>query len=158
MKIDEYFFLITPLWGMLDGHAAMKSRRQGLILELIERISKQISAYDKAVEDLTRTKYPQTAILRSVHGVGPIASLTFVLTIADKDRFPRSRDVGSYLGLRPKRSQSGDRDPQLRITKAGDAYMRKILISVCSIYSRPVAPTYAIGPHRAVRCGSWKSA
>ncbi len=103
------------------------------LIELIERISKQISAYDKAVEDLARTKYPQTAILRSVHGVDPIASLTFVLTISDKDRFPRSRDVGSYLGLRPKRSQSGDRDPQLRITKAGDAYMRKILIQ-CAQY------------------------
>lgn len=103
------------------------------IMDLIERVNKDITAYDKSIEELSRSKYPQTATLRTVPGVGPIASLTFVLTIADKSRFVRSRDVGAYFGLRPKRSQSGDRDPQLRITKAGDTYMRKVLIQ-CSQY------------------------
>jgi transposase len=43
--------------------------------------------------------------------------LTYVLTLASKERFKRSRDVGCYLGLRPRRSQSGDRDPQLGSAK-----------------------------------------
>jgi transposase len=45
-----------------------------------------------------------------------------VLTLGNKERFQRSRDVGCYLGLRPRRSQSGDSDPQLGITKAGNGY------------------------------------
>jgi transposase len=59
--------------------------------------------------------------MMTVHGVGHIAALPFVLTLGDKSRFRCSRDVGCYLGLRPKRSQSGERDPQLGITKAGNA-------------------------------------
>src|ERR1035437_10152522 len=55
-------------------------------------------------------------------------SLTFVLTVEDKQRFQHSRDVGCYLGLRPRRSQSGQSEPELRITKEGDAYRRKLLV------------------------------
>jgi transposase len=60
--------------------------------------------------------------------VGPLIALTFVLTVADKERFQKSRDVGCYLGLRPKRSQSGQSEPELRITKEGDVYLRKLLV------------------------------
>jgi transposase len=63
-----------------------------------------------------------------VSGVGTLTALTFVLTIEDRDRFQKSRDVGCYVGLRPKRSESGQSQPQLRITKEGDAYLRKLLV------------------------------
>ena len=49
--------------------------------------------------------------------VGPITALPYVLTLDDPDRFRKSREVAPALGLVPKRDQSGDRDPQLRITK-----------------------------------------
>ena len=55
-------------------------------------------------------------------------ALTFVLTVEDRERFQKSRDVGCYVGLRPKRSDSGERQPQLRITKEGDIYLRKMLV------------------------------
>ena len=55
-------------------------------------------------------------------------ALTFVLTLEDRERFQRSRDVGCYLGLRPKRRESGESQPQLRITKEGDIYLRKLLV------------------------------
>ena len=55
-------------------------------------------------------------------------ALTFVLTVEDKQRFAKSRDVGCYVGLRPKQSESGERQPQLRITKEGDLYLRKMLV------------------------------
>jgi len=54
--------------------------------------------------------------------------LTFILTIEDKGRFAKSRDVGCYAGLRPKQSESGERQPELRITKEGDVYLRKLLV------------------------------
>ena len=60
--------------------------------------------------------------------MGPLTAVTFVLTLGDKERFQRSRDVGCYLGLQPKRRQSGDNDPELGITKSGNSYMRMILI------------------------------
>ncbi|MFO1077427.1 MAG: transposase [Planctomycetota bacterium] len=58
--------------------------------------------------------------LRKVDGVGTITLPTFVLTLEDPRRFSKSRAVIAFLGLRPGRSQSGNRDPELHITKDGD--------------------------------------
>ena len=55
-------------------------------------------------------------------------ALTLLLTLEDRERFQRSRDVGCYVGLRPKRRESGDSQPPLRITKEGDVYLRKLLV------------------------------
>jgi len=60
--------------------------------------------------------------------VGQLIALTFILTLEDKDRFERSRDVGAYLGLRPKRKDSGESQPELSITKEGDVYLRRLLV------------------------------
>jgi transposase len=79
------------------------------------------------------TRYPQTAVLKQVCGVGTLSAIAFVLTIEEPQRFQRSRDVGCYLGLRPRQQDSGDRSPQLRITKAGDSYLRKTMVS-CAHY------------------------
>jgi len=77
--------------------------------------------------------YPETQALVQVHGVGSLTAMTFVLTIGDKRRFQQSRDVGAYLGLRPRRDQSGARDSQLGITKAGNGYLRNLLVE-CANY------------------------
>jgi transposase len=63
-----------------------------------------------------------------VSGVGNLIALTFVLTVEDRERFQKSRDVGCEVGLRPKRSESGESQPQLRITKEGEVYLRKLLV------------------------------
>ena len=63
-----------------------------------------------------------------VSGVGTLTAFSFMLTIGEARRFVRSRDVGGYLGLRPRQQQSGERHPQLGITKAGDRYLRKLLV------------------------------
>ena len=73
-------------------------------------------------------KYPETQLLTQVGGVGILIALTFVLTVEDKNRFERSRDVGCYVGLNPKQGESGESQPQLRITKEGDMYLRKMLV------------------------------
>lgn len=114
------------------------------LLDLIGDMTAKIKAYDEAVEELARQRDPEARILRTVPGVGPIASLTFVLTIGDATRFPSSRDVGAYLGLRPKRSQSGDHDPQLRITKAEDGYLRKTRVQCAHYILGPLGPDSAL--------------
>jgi transposase len=103
------------------------------VLEMIGRLSEQIRQYDKQIDGLCDQKYPQTEILRQIKGVGPLTALTFVLVIENPERFKRSRDVGPYLGLCPAQDQSGERDPELRISKAGDHLLRSLLVN-CAQY------------------------
>jgi len=98
------------------------------LLELVESLTKKIKECEKEIEQIARIEYPETYVLRQVSGVGNLIALTFVLTVEDRERFQKSRDVGCYVGLRPKRSESGQSQPQLRITKEGDNYLRKMLV------------------------------
>jgi len=98
------------------------------LLEQVESLTKKIKECDVKIEQIARTEYPETYLLRQVSGVGNLIALTFVLTVEDRQRFQKSRDVGCYVGLRPKRSESGESQPQLRITKEGDSYLRKMLV------------------------------
>jgi transposase len=98
------------------------------LLEEVGSLTEKIQALDQQVEQIARTDYPETDLLRQVSGVGPLIALTFVLTVEDRERFQKSRDVGCYLGLRPRQSDSGESEPQLRITKEGDPYLRKLLV------------------------------
>jgi transposase len=97
------------------------------LVKSIEELSIRIRHYDKQIAKLSE-KYPETEKLRAISGVGPVTSLAYVLTLEEEKRFKKSRDVGPFLGLTPKRDQSGQTDKQLRITKAGDAYMRRLLV------------------------------
>jgi transposase len=98
------------------------------LLEQVESLTGKIRKLDEEIEQIARTEYPETELLRQIKGVGPLIALTFVLTVEDRDRFAKSRDVGCYVGLRPKRSESGEREPQLGISKEGDVYLRKLLV------------------------------
>jgi len=101
----------------------------GPILETIGSLTRRIREYDRRLEAIAKEHYPETELLRQVEGVGPLTALTFVLTVEDPHRFEKSRTVGAYLGLVPARDQSGDRDPQRRISKEGDEMLRKLLVS-----------------------------
>ena len=105
----------------------------GPILETIGSLTERIREYDRKLETISKEHYPETELLRQVEGVGPLTALTFVLTLEDPHRFERSRSVGAYLGLVPGRDQSGDSDPQKRISKEGDEMLRKLLVS-CAHY------------------------
>jgi len=98
------------------------------LLDNVEVLTQQIKELDVRIEQIARTEYPETERLRQVSGVGVLIALTYVLTVADRDRFEKSRDVGCYVGLRPRRSESGQSQPQLRISKEGDRYLRSLAI------------------------------
>ena len=98
------------------------------LLKEVESLTEKIKDSDRKIEQIAREDYPETAVLQQVGGVGPLIALSFVLTVEDKDRFQKSRDIGCYLGLRPRRSDSGQSQPQLRITKEGDPYLRTMLV------------------------------
>jgi transposase len=98
------------------------------LLETVESLTEKIKQQDTKIEQIARNEYPETKLLTQVYGVGTLIALTFVLTVEDRERFQKSRDVGCYVGLRPRRSESGDRQPQLGISKEGDRYLRKLLV------------------------------
>jgi transposase len=98
------------------------------LLETIGSLTERIREHDRQLETISKEYYPETGLLRQVDGVGALTALTFVLTLEDPERFAKSRSVGAYLGLVPARDQSGDRDPQRRISKEGDEMLRKLLV------------------------------
>lgn len=99
------------------------------LLRIVEELTEEIGSCDQELRKISAERYArETAQLEQVNGVGPITALTFVLTLDDAGRFERSRDVGCYLGLRPKSNQSGDSEPEMRISKEGDVYLRKLLV------------------------------
>ena len=99
------------------------------ILETIGELTTRIREYDRELEAISRESYPETALLRQVAGVGPLTALVFVLTLEDPSRFETSRAVGAYVGLTPATHQSGERDPQKRISRRGDETLRRLLVS-----------------------------
>jgi len=110
------------------------------ILDTIASLTKQIREYDRQIELLCQDQYPETKLLRKVSGVGPLTALGYILTLEEPRRFQRSRQVGPALGLVPKRDQSGDQDPQLRITKTGDPYLRRLVVGSAQYILGPFGP------------------
>ncbi len=110
------------------------------MLGMIEQGTVEIRSMDREVERLCKERYEVTGVLRQIAGVGPLTALAFVLTLEDPHRFAKSRDVGAYLGLRPRQRDSGGQRPQLRITKAGDALLRRLLVTSAHYVLGPFGP------------------
>ena len=127
-------------------------------LLVIDAMTAQIKQLDKELEELADTKYPITQKLRDIRGVGTITSLAFVLTIGDPARFEKARDVGAYLGLVPKRDQSGDLDKELRVSKAGDKVLRRLLVGAAQYILGPFGEECDLqggGPEVVKSSGGW---
>lgn len=103
------------------------------LLRTIDHLSEEIAALDQWIEHTARENYPAYRLLAQVNGVGSLTALTYMLTLGDAERFERSRDVGAFLGMRPRQRDSGSSAPQLGITKTGDRYLRKLLVN-CAHY------------------------
>jgi transposase len=99
----------------------------GPLLEQVALLNAQIATMDQAIEKLAQ-KYPEIGVLRSAPGVGPLVAAAYALTLDQPDQAPKSRSVGAFLGLRPAQSQSGASDPQRRITRTGNTYLRCLLV------------------------------
>jgi len=110
------------------------------LLSLIASLSEEIGAYDQRIEQMCREKYIHTKLVRQVSGVGSVTSLAYVLTLETPLRFKKSRDVGPYVGLVPKQEDSGDSQPQLGISKAGDRMLRKLLVGSAHYILGPFGP------------------
>jgi transposase len=109
------------------------------LLKSVEAITQQIGAYDKKIQEIEK-RYPEAKVLKQVNGVGTLIALTFILTLEDAERFAHSRDVGPYLGLTRKLRDSGESQPELGISKAGDMLLRRLLVQAAHCILRDGAP------------------
>jgi len=110
------------------------------LLSEIASLTAKIREYDRRIESLCEQDYPETRTVRQIPGVGPVTALAFVLTLEDPVRFRQNRAIGPFLGLTPKRDQSGDTDKAKSISKAGDAYLRRLLTQSAHYILGPFGP------------------
>ena len=101
-------------------------RREDL-LGLLTMLDEQIGKLDGAVQHAAEEN-PQSKLLMTQPGVGPNTALAFVLTLGDVGRFPRGKQVASYLGLIPREESSGGRQKLGVITKQGNRMLRMLLV------------------------------
>jgi transposase len=104
------------------------------LIEMIAELTLKIKAQDKRIDQMIANDHPAAQKLMTIPGVGPITALAFTLIVGSPERFDKARDVGPFLGLVPGRDQSGDTDKPMRITKAGNSMMRRLLVN-CSQYT-----------------------
>jgi transposase len=117
------------------------------LLAVITDLSQRIAAFDRQIATLVRTRYPVALRLQQPAGVGPLTALAFVLLVEDPRRFAQSRAVGAYFGLVPQLDESSSSTPQLRISKAGDPYGRRLLVSAAQYILGPFGPPCDLRRH-----------
>jgi transposase len=130
------------MFGKRMGEAIPEGLRPALaaVVEQIALLTKQIQAYDAALEKKAEQSYPETQCLQQVRGVGVLTAMCYVLVLEDPKRFPRRREVGSHLGLVSRLDETGEFRPQLRITKAGDELLRRLLVQAAHYILGPFGP------------------
>ena len=108
------------------------------LLVVIEPLLVLVSACDSSLRDMDHgleaiaKSDPVARRLQTVKGVGPIIALAFRCVIGEPGRFSNIRNVGAYLGMVPRRDQSGRVDPSLGISKCGNSFMRRLLVQGAS--------------------------
>jgi len=102
------------------------------LLEVREKVSREIAALSHKLMGLARNDENSRRSM-TVPGIGPITSLAFCAAIDDPARFARSRSVGAYFGLTPRRHASGEIDWTGRVSKCGDAMLRSYLFEAAGV-------------------------
>ena len=116
---------------LVKGHPDLQTIGEAL-LRVRAVLLAEFNAFEKRVRAISRL-HDKARLLMSTPAVGPIVSLTFACAIDDPSRFTSSKQVGPYLGLTPKKYQSGETDYTGRISKHGDASVREALYEAAHI-------------------------
>lgn len=114
------------------------------LLAVLESTTEQIKAMERQIARLIAEQYTEAQRLEQIPGVGPVTALCFVLKVGGVQRFNRVRDIGAYLGLVPKRDQSGKVDKELGISKCGDRTLRRLLVNCAQYIMGPFGPPGAL--------------
>jgi transposase len=115
--------------------APWASRRREDLFRLRSMLNEQIAALDEAVKNAAEEN-ERARLLMTQPGVGPITSMAFVLTMGEVSRFPRGKQVASYLGLIPREYSSGGHQRFGSISKQGNRFMRMLLVEAAQCVVR----------------------
>jgi len=140
LKLSNTNYFVAHSRKALEGEQEVALSLIEPMLMSIETMTEQIRFLDREIEELANQRYPETLQLREITGVGPITALTFVLVVGDVERFGSARDIGPYLGLVPKRDQSGEVDKELSISRKGNTYLRCLLVGSAQYILGPFGP------------------
>lgn len=121
---------------LIEGRPELTAEIRPL-LEAHNAVEQQVSELDRKVMKLARHD-AQVRQFMTVPGVGPVTALAFRSTVDDAGRFSSASDVGAYLGLTPRRYQSGELDRTGRISKRGDRLTRSYLYEAANVALRVV--------------------
>ena len=99
----------------------------------IRALTEQIGIFDEQLGTMVETDFPDAQRVKQIRGVGPVSALAFVLALEEPARFPNGRTAAAWLGLVPRRDQSGAVDKQLGISKTGNTFVRRLLVQ-CAQY------------------------
>lgn len=102
-------------------------RRREDLLGLMAMLDQQIEPLDQAVK-AAALQDKMARLLQTQPGVGPVTALAYVLTMGDVRRFPRGKQVASYLGLIPREHSSGGKQRLGAISKQGNRMLRMLLV------------------------------
>jgi transposase len=146
-RIKNQLDMMAKNEGLVSSRSWSKKRRQQIealplsgwhvqrrkdLFELMEELDKRIEPLDKAVLEASKQS-PEAVLLMTHPGVGPVVSLAYVLILGDWRRFPRGKQVGSYLGLIPAEASSGKRQQRLgHISKQGNTLLRWLLVQAAT--------------------------
>ena len=122
---------VEQVLGMSDGIAGLAGAMRGLVAAR-QAVLGAITAIDADMKKLVRAS-DACRRLMTIPGVGQLTTLAFTAAIDDPSRFRRSRDLGAYLGLVPRRYQSGEIDYVGRISKVGDRRVRTLLYEAANV-------------------------
>ena len=125
---------------LVDGNPMLEAAA-GPILVVRSALRRELAGLERLLRDHAKTD-PVCRQLMTMPGVGVLVALTFKSSIDDPDRFRSSRDVGTWVGLTPKRHQSGERDVVGQITKAGDAGLRAALFQAATVMLNRGKPSW----------------
>jgi transposase len=115
--------------------AGWYARRRSDLLDLLEELNQRIEPLDEAVRAAAEA-CSEARLLMTHPGVGPVVSLAYVLTIGDWRRFPRGKQVGSYLGLIPAEESSGSKRRLGKVSKQGNTLVRWLLVEAAATAQR----------------------
>ncbi|MGA8220009.1 MAG: IS110 family transposase [Candidatus Acidiferrales bacterium] len=107
--------------------APWASRRRQELLELLDRLNPTIEQLTAAVEQEAR-KRPEVLRLMTHPGVGPLTALAYVLIIGTPTRFPRGKQIGTYVGMIPREDSSAGKQRLGHISKQGSSLLRFLLV------------------------------
>jgi transposase len=120
---------------LVEGREALQTIMEPLLAALAACME-QLARLHVRVLEAVRTD-PVCRRLTTMPGIGPVIALTYRTAIDDPTRFRHSKAVGAYLGLTPRKYQSGEIDRTGRITKAGDGDARAALFEAANVAMRP---------------------